>query len=170
MSAEIQRRRTTALRWRQDVLARSSVGAIVTDVERHDGTRNTVVGADASCTFIDHLNISALGARATDDELEEGKFAGQLRVGWETEEFRAIFDVLRIDSFTSNVLNARAIVFGPIARQTCQFSARRPMIRENSRTLAVTSTHSCARAMDAMSRSLAPIGSPRAARSCRIVP
>ena len=59
----------SAFRWRQDVLARSNVGAIVTNVQRPDGAINTVVGADASFTFFDNLNISAFGARATDDEL-----------------------------------------------------------------------------------------------------
>ncbi len=57
-------RNYTALRWRQDVLERSSVGALVTNVEGPDGHTKTVIGADASFTFLDHLNISAFGARA----------------------------------------------------------------------------------------------------------
>ncbi len=87
----------SAFRWRQDVLARSSVGALVTNVQRPDGAINTVVGADANFTFFDNLNISAFGARATDDELDEGKLAGQFRVGWESDLWEASFDVMRID-------------------------------------------------------------------------
>ena len=87
----------TAMRWRQDVLARSSVGALVTNVAGPNGALNTVVGADASFTFFDNLNISAFGARATDDEVEEGKFAGQFGVGWQSDLWRASFDITRID-------------------------------------------------------------------------
>ncbi len=87
----------SAFRWRQDVLARSSVGALVTNVQRPDGAINTVVAADANFTFFDNLNISAFGARATDDELDEGKLAGQFRVGWESDLWEASFDVMRID-------------------------------------------------------------------------
>ncbi len=87
----------SAFRWRQDVLARSSVGALVTNVQRPDGAINTVVGADASFTFFDNLNISAFGARATDDELDEGKLAGQFRVAWQSDLWNASFDIMRID-------------------------------------------------------------------------
>ena len=87
----------TALRWRQDVLSRSSVGALVTNVERPKGGTNTVVGADASFTFFDNLNIAAFAARATDDDLEEGKFAGQFRVAWQSDLWRASVDITRID-------------------------------------------------------------------------
>ena len=88
----------SALRWRQDVLARSSVGALITNVEGPDGAFNTVVGADASFTFFDNLNISAFGARATDSDVEEGKFAGQFRVGWQSDQWSASYDIMRIDS------------------------------------------------------------------------
>ncbi len=87
----------SALRWRQDVLARSSVGALVTNVAGPDGQANTVIGVDANFTFFDNFNISAFGARATDDALEDGKFAGQFRVGWQSNLWSATFDVLRID-------------------------------------------------------------------------
>ncbi|HJO05038.1 MAG TPA: DUF5916 domain-containing protein [Acidobacteriota bacterium] len=90
-------RNYSALRWRQDVLARSSVGALITNVEGADGATNTVVGADANFTFFDNLNISAFGARATDDALEEGKFAGQVRAGWRSDLWSASVDVMRID-------------------------------------------------------------------------
>ena len=90
-------RNYAVLRWRQDVLARSSVGALITNVEGPDGATNTVIGADASFTFFDNLNVSAFGARATDDDLEEGKFAGQFRVGWNSDLWGASVDVLRID-------------------------------------------------------------------------
>ena len=79
------------------MLARSSVGALITNVEGPDGATNTVVGADANFTFFDNLNISAFGARATDDDLEEGKFAGQFRAGWQSDLWSASFDILRID-------------------------------------------------------------------------
>ncbi|HJO05101.1 MAG TPA: DUF5916 domain-containing protein [Acidobacteriota bacterium] len=87
----------TALRWRQDVLARSSVGGLVTHVEGPDGVTNTVIGADASFTFFDNLNISAFGARAADVDVEEGKFAGQFSVGWQSDLWRASLDVARVD-------------------------------------------------------------------------
>ncbi len=87
----------TALRWRQDVLSRSNVGALVTNVERADGGTNTVVGADASFTFFDNLNIAGFAARATDDTFEDGKFAGQVRVAWQSDLWRASFDLTHID-------------------------------------------------------------------------
>ncbi len=87
----------TALRWRQDVLDRSFVGGLVTNVEGPDGHTNTVVGADVSFTFLDNLNISAFGARATDDLDEEGKYAGQFRIGWQSDLWTASVDVMRID-------------------------------------------------------------------------
>ena len=111
-------RNYTALRWRQDILERSSVGALVTNVEGPDGATNTVVGADVNFTFLDHLNISAFGARATTDSLtddledidadhfraratddldEEGKYAGQFRIGWQSDLWSASVDVMRID-------------------------------------------------------------------------
>ena len=90
-------RNYSALRWRQDILERSSIGALITNVEGPAGATNTVIGADANFTFFDNLNISAFGARATDDGLEEGKFAGQFRVGWQTDLWSASVDILRID-------------------------------------------------------------------------
>ncbi len=111
-------RNYTALRWRQDILERSSVGALVTNVEGPDGATNTVIGADVNFTFLDHLNISAFGARATTDSLaddledidadhfraratddldEEGKYAGQFRIGWQSDLWTASVDVMRID-------------------------------------------------------------------------
>ena len=111
-------RNYTALRWRQDILERSSVGALVTNVEGPDGATNTVIGADVNFTFLDHLNISAFGARATTDNLaddledidadhfraratddldEEGKYAGQFRIGWQSDLWTASVDVMRID-------------------------------------------------------------------------
>ena len=90
-------RNYTALRWRQDILERSSVGALVTNVEGPDGATNTVIGADVNFTFLDHLNISAFGARAIDDDLEEGKYAGQFRIGWQSDLWSASVDVMRID-------------------------------------------------------------------------
>ena len=87
----------TALRWRQDVLSRSNIGALVTNVERADGGTNTVVGADASFTFFDNLNIAGFAARATDDALEDGKLAAQLRVAWQSDLWRASFDLTHID-------------------------------------------------------------------------
>ena len=90
-------RNYTALRWRQDVLERSSVGALITNVAGPDGATNTVVGADANFTFFDNLNIAAFGARATDDALDDGKFAGQFRVGWQSDLWGASVDIMRID-------------------------------------------------------------------------
>ena len=90
-------RNYSALRWRQDILERSSIGALVTNVAGPDGATNTVIGANANFTFFDNLNISAFGARATDDELEEGKFSGQFRVGWNSDLWGASVDILRVD-------------------------------------------------------------------------
>ena len=87
----------SAFRWRQDILARSSIGALVTNVQGPGGAINTVVGADASFTFFDNLNISAFGAHATDDELDEGKLAGQFRVGWQSDLWSASVDFMSID-------------------------------------------------------------------------
>ena len=51
-----------AFRWKQDVLDRSSVGALVTNVQGRDGQYNRVFGVDADFTFFDHLFVSGFVA------------------------------------------------------------------------------------------------------------
>ena len=77
----------TALRWKQDVLSRSSVGALVTNVQGADGSFNRVLGTDGSFTFFDHLFVSAFAAVAQDDDVEGSPWAGQFSVGWDTDQW-----------------------------------------------------------------------------------
>ena len=88
-----QSRNYSVARWRQDVLARSSIGAFFSNVEGPDGELNRVVGADANFNFFDHLTVSGFVAQARDDAIASEPWMGQMRVQWESNLWEADLDV-----------------------------------------------------------------------------
>ena len=68
-------------RVRKEVLGRSYIGAIVTNRQGGVG-RNTVVGADARFTFLNHLNVMGLVARADDEQVGTAQWATQVGAEW----------------------------------------------------------------------------------------
>ena len=87
----------TAVRWKQDVLGRSSIGALFTNVQGADGEFNRVFGADVDFTFFDHLFVSGFVAGMSDSDVEGAPWAGQFSVGWDTDKWGASGDVTYIE-------------------------------------------------------------------------
>ena len=90
-------RNYTALRWRQDLLARSSVGAYFSNVQGPGGDTNRVAGLDANFTFFDHLNISGFAAQAHDNEVEGGSWIGHFQTRWESDLWEANAEIMVIE-------------------------------------------------------------------------
>ncbi len=87
----------TAVRWKQDVLDRSSVGALFTNVQGRNGQFNRVFGADVDLTFFDHLFVSGFVAGTNDADVNGTPWAAQFSVGWDTDKWGASGDVTYID-------------------------------------------------------------------------
>ena len=87
----------TALRWRQDVMGRSSIGAIFTNVQGSGGAFNRVMGLDANFNFFENLNITAFAATSRDRELEGGSWIGQFQARWDSDLWEASGDVMLVD-------------------------------------------------------------------------
>ena len=85
-----------AFRWKQDVLERSSVGALVTNVQGPNGQYNRVFGADADLTFFEHLFLSGFVAGAQDNDVEGTSWVGQLSAGWDTDAWALGGDVTHV--------------------------------------------------------------------------
>ncbi len=90
-------RNYTALRWRQDLLARSSVGAFVSNVQGPEGDTNRVAGIDADFNLFDHLNISGFAAQAHDNEVEGGSWIGHFQTRWESDLWEANAEIMVIE-------------------------------------------------------------------------
>ncbi len=90
-------RNYSALRWRQDLLARSSVGAFVSNVQGPGGDTNRVAGLDANFTFLDHLNISGFAATARDNEVEGDSWIGHFQTRWESDLWEANAEIMVIE-------------------------------------------------------------------------
>ena len=88
----------TAVRWRRDVLERSSIGAVLTNVQGPGGAFNRVLGVDTNLNFFENLNVSAFAAQSRDDEVEGGSWIGQFRASWDSDLWEGVADVMRVDS------------------------------------------------------------------------
>jgi hypothetical protein len=90
-------------RWRQDLLERSYVGAILTNVQ--DGNRfNRVGGLDANFKLFEYLEVSGFAAAAFDSDVEGERWSGQLRARWSTDSWEASADTVVVDDeFDSDV-------------------------------------------------------------------
>ena len=93
-----------ALRWKQDVLERSSIGALLTNVQGPDGQYNRVFGVDADFTFFDHLLLSGFVAGGRDNDIEGTSWVGQLSAGWESDGWGLGGDVTYVaDDFDTDL-------------------------------------------------------------------
>jgi hypothetical protein len=100
----------TAFRWKQSVLGRSSVGALVTNVQGRDGQYNRVFGVDTNLILFNHLFLSGFVAGGQDNDIDGTSLMGQLSAGWNTEAWGLGGDVTYVaDDFDSD--------FGFILRQ-----------------------------------------------------
>jgi hypothetical protein len=90
-------------RVRKEVLGRSYVGAIATNRQGGDA-RNTVVGADARFTFLNHLHVMGLVARADDERAGAAQWAKQLGAEWRADRFEVGANHIDVDPrFTAGV-------------------------------------------------------------------
>ena len=87
----------TVLRWRQDVLGRSSVGAFFSSVEAAPDDFNRVAGLDANFTLFDYLNVSGFTAQSQDAEIDGNAWIGEVRAIWQTDLWEAETQVVRIE-------------------------------------------------------------------------
>ena len=90
-------RNYTALRWRQDLFARSSVGAFISNVQGPGEDSNQVAGLDANFTFLDHLNISGFAAQGQDSEVENNSWIGHFQTRWESDLWEANAEIMVIE-------------------------------------------------------------------------
>ena len=86
----------SVLRWRQDVLERSSVGVIGINVDSGGDDFNRVYGADADFQF-GNLNLSGFAAQSEDGRSEGRSWAGRARGDYNTDLVELTADVIRIE-------------------------------------------------------------------------
>jgi len=90
-------RNYTALRVKQDVLGRSAIGAIFTNVQDGEGGYNRVGGVDASFRFFDYLSVGGYVAQARDSEVDGAQWIGAFNAGYNSDRWSANADVNYID-------------------------------------------------------------------------
>lgn len=83
-------------RVRKEVLGRSYIGAIATN-RQGNGRRNTLVGADARFTFLEHLNVMGMIARADDTRVTRPQWAGQIGAEWRDDFVEAGANYIDVD-------------------------------------------------------------------------
>ncbi len=86
----------SVLRWRQDVLQRSSIGVIGINVEGQGDDYNRVYGADASFQF-GNLNLSGFAVQSEDGRSEGSSWAGRARADYNSDLVELTADVIRIE-------------------------------------------------------------------------
>ncbi len=86
----------SVVRWRQDVLERSSIGVIGINVEGQGADYNRVYGADASFQF-DNFNLSGFAAQSEDGRSEGRSWAGRARADYNSDLIELTADVIRIE-------------------------------------------------------------------------
>ena len=81
-------RNHSTLRLKQDILERSSVGVILTNVQG-GGAHNRVGGVDASFRFFDHMSVRGYVAQARDSQVGTTKYVGAFDAGWDSDLWSA---------------------------------------------------------------------------------
>ena len=76
----------TAVRLRQDVFGRSTIGGIFTNVQG-GGNFNRVAGVDGSFRFLNYLSISGYVASMDDSEVVDNPIVGRFGAGWRSDQF-----------------------------------------------------------------------------------
>ena len=89
-------RNYSTVRVKQDVLERSSIGMIFTNVQG-DGGYNRVGGIDANFRFFDNLTITGYVAQSRDSGVEGSQYVGEFSAGWDSDLWSAKAKVNYID-------------------------------------------------------------------------
>ena len=89
-------RNYSTMRVKQDVLARSSVGMIFTNVQGA-GEYNRVGGFDANFRFFDNLSVNGYVAQSRDSEVDGSQYVGKFAAGWNSDLWGASASVDYID-------------------------------------------------------------------------
>ena len=87
----------SAVRWRQDILGRSYVGAMFTNVEGEGSKYNRVFGLDASFRFLEHASIGGYVAQARGNDINGGSWVGQFGAGWDSDLWSLNAGYSRVD-------------------------------------------------------------------------
>ena len=74
----------TAIRVRQDIFERSSVGVLVTNVQG-GGDHNRIMGVDGTFRFFDYLSIAGYYAGSDDSRIEGNPYVGAFSAGWNSD-------------------------------------------------------------------------------------
>ena len=86
----------SVLRWRQDVLERSSIGVIGINVEGPGGDFNRVYGTDANFQF-GNFNFAGFAVQSEDGRSEGRSWAGRARADYNSDLVEVTGDVIRIE-------------------------------------------------------------------------
>ena len=86
----------SVLRWRQDVLERSSIGLIGINVQGQGDDYNRVYGADANFQF-GNLNVSGFAVQSEDGRSTGRSWAGRARADYNSDFVELTGDVIRIE-------------------------------------------------------------------------
>ena len=93
-----------ALRIKQDLFGRSSVGMIMTNVQRGDGEYNRVAGLDANFRFFEHFDVGGYVAQSRDSNIDGPGWIGSFGGGWNGDLWSFNADVNVIDeSFDTDI-------------------------------------------------------------------
>ena len=86
----------TAIRLKQDVFARSTIGMLLTNVQG-GGEHNRVAGVDANFRFYDYLSISGQVAQMNDSGVDNNQYTGRFGAGWDSDQWNVSGSYERID-------------------------------------------------------------------------
>jgi hypothetical protein len=86
----------TAVRAKQDVLGRSSIGGIFTNVQSA-GDFNRVVGFDANFRFLEHMRVTGFAARVDDSRMQENPWSSSFSAEWNSDRWELGGSYLRVD-------------------------------------------------------------------------
>lgn len=86
----------TAVRAKQDVFGRSSIGGIFTNVQGA-GNHNRVVGMDANFRFLEHMRVAGFVARVDDSRMDDSPLSGSFSAEWDSDRWELGGSYLRID-------------------------------------------------------------------------
>ncbi|MEE8349865.1 MAG: DUF5916 domain-containing protein, partial [Acidobacteriota bacterium] len=75
----------TVFRLKRDILARSSVGAFVTNRQGEAGDFNRVMGIDQNFILFEHLGLSGMLARSFTDGVEDEQLIGGFTAAWKDD-------------------------------------------------------------------------------------
>ncbi len=86
----------TAVRAKQDVFGRSTIGGIFTNVQGGNDY-NRVVGLDANFRFLEHMRVTGFAARVDDSRMEDSPWSTSLSAEWNSDRWELGASYLRVD-------------------------------------------------------------------------